>query len=100
VAAIERLGLAAGLAVAPLLRAAIAWRRGDGAGARALLARADDALSGEGLLAYAAAARRHRGALAGDAALVAEGDGLLAAQGARHPARFAAMLAPGFARFS
>jgi eukaryotic-like serine/threonine-protein kinase len=80
-----------------LAEAGLASARGD-AQAGAAWARAEEALSAAECEHLAAAAKWRRGALTGGAAgsaLVAEAEGWLADQGARDPARFAAMLAPG-----
>ena len=80
-----------------LAEAGLASARGD-AGAAAAWARAEEALSAAACDHLAAAAKRRRGALVGGeegAKLVAEADAWLAGQGAKDPARLAAMLAPG-----
>jgi hypothetical protein len=58
---------------------------------------AEAAFAAVGATHRAMAAQRRRGALLGDegAALVIEADAWFAAEGARDPARLAAMLAPG-----
>jgi hypothetical protein len=81
--------------LAPLARASLLAARGDREGALAALAQAEERLEAVGCRHYLAAAKRRRGELRGDAALVAEADAFFREQGAKDPARMAAMLAPG-----
>jgi hypothetical protein len=78
-------------------RAGIHGARGEAREAVAQYAVAEAAFAAVGATHRAMAAQRRRGALLGDegAALVIEADAWFAAQGARDPARLAAMLAPG-----
>jgi len=99
-AALLRERTAWGDAPARLLQAGLAAARGDDTTARSRL---DAAIAGFQALdmgLYVAAARRRRGELIGGdpgAAVVAEADAWMQAQGIRRPAAIARALAPGFA---
>ena len=85
---------------AELIRAGIAAQRGEKASATLALGRAESGFSMADMHLYAASARRRRGELAGgeDGLRLAESaDQRMRAEGIEHPARWAAMLAPGFA---
>jgi eukaryotic-like serine/threonine-protein kinase len=85
---------------APLLRAGIDSVRGDDDGARRQLAVAAEGFDRADMRLYAAAARRHLGALTGGSkglALVVQADGVMRSQGVPRPDRLAAVMAPGFA---
>jgi hypothetical protein len=94
---LEREGVAWSTALAGLVRAGLLARRGDGAGAATVLDEAAQALDAVPMLLHAAAARRQRGRLLGDAgrSVIAATDAWLVGQGVTNPARMAAMLAPG-----
>jgi eukaryotic-like serine/threonine-protein kinase len=80
-----------------LAEAGLTSARGD-ADPIAAWARAEQALLAADCKHYAAAAKRRRGVLTGGdegAALVAEAEAWLAAEGGRDPVRLAAMMAPG-----
>jgi hypothetical protein len=82
------------LAAASLLRAGIAWRKGQIARAVAGLASAARDYASAEMAVHAAAARRARGVLLGGPegrALVTEADAVLSAEGVRDGARWAAM---------
>jgi eukaryotic-like serine/threonine-protein kinase len=79
-----------------LIRAAAMNLEGRKAEVGELVAEAEALLDSSQTRLYAAAARRVRGLLAGDAEMVADADRFFAAQGVRNPARMAKMLAPGF----
>jgi len=84
---------------AELIRAGISAQRGDKAGATLALARAESGFSMADMHLYAASARRRRGELVGGGdgpLLVASADQRMRTEGIEHPARWAAMLAPGF----
>ncbi len=84
---------------AELIRAGISAQRGDKAGATLALARAETGFSMADMHLYAASARRRRGELLGGGdgpLLVASADQRMRTEGIEHPARWAAMLAPGF----
>lgn len=77
------------------LRAALAHASGDGGRAESLLAAAGEAFRESGIRGYAAAARRHRGLIAGGSAgarLVEEAGLELRREGVVNPARAAQML--------
>jgi eukaryotic-like serine/threonine-protein kinase len=81
-----------------LVRAALARRAGDDDGATSILREAIAACEGAEIVAHAAAARRQLGELVGGdagAALIAEADAWMAAEGIRDPARFSRVLVPG-----
>ena len=79
-----------------LIRAAIAHQTGRSAEAVRLLDRSEQAFSRAEMALYAAAARRRRGELLGDAGLVTAADAEMAARGVVDPGRFAGLYAPGF----
>jgi hypothetical protein len=86
-------------ALALLIRSAVASCRDDEARAVALLERAHAGFEAVEMRLYSAAAERALGrVLGGDRgrALIAGADAWMMGQGIRNPARFAAMLAPGF----
>jgi len=85
--------------LAALLEAGIAALGGDAAGALAQAGAAARGFAGADMPLYAAAARRRQGALLGGsagAALCAQADATMAAQGIVDPPRMTAVLAPGF----
>jgi hypothetical protein len=87
-----------GQALGKLALAGVAAGRRQDAEAQSRFQEADARLTEVGCLHYAAAAQRRLGELRGGpegAALMAEADAYLRAQGARNPARIMAMLAPG-----
>ena len=84
----------------PLVRAGVAARRGDAAGAAELLAAAATGLDAADMRLHAAAARRALGELVGGERgrkLVEDADALMRAQSVKQPERLARVLAPGFA---
>jgi tRNA A-37 threonylcarbamoyl transferase component Bud32/tetratricopeptide (TPR) repeat protein len=86
--------------LAGLVLAAVERLEGNDAGSLTLLARVGSDFASVGMAAHEVVVRRMRGAvLGGDEgrALVASADEWLASQMVRAPARFAAMIAPGFA---
>src|SRR5262249_16388080 len=84
-----------GGALATLLRASHVHITGR-PGASGLLERAETAFEKVHMPIYAAAARRQRGVLLGDARLVASADDFLASKGIIDPGRIARLFAPGF----
>jgi tetratricopeptide (TPR) repeat protein len=78
-----------------LVRAAIDAATGQRESALAALDRAIGLAHGEGMRLVGEAARRRRGELAGEPALVAEADEALIGLGVRNPARMVALIAPG-----
>ncbi|MBK9035612.1 MAG: AAA family ATPase [Myxococcales bacterium] len=96
---IDRERMAWSQPLAGLLRAGVAAVRGEVEPALALLADATAQLDANEMALYAAAARRRAGQLRGGdegAALVAQAEAWMTAQGVKHPARMSALLAPGF----
>ena len=92
-------GAPASRALARLIDAGLAARSGDHAAAEAALAAALAELDRLDMAAHAAAAQRALGQVRGGAAgraLIAGADTFFRAQGAADPARFAAMMVPGF----
>jgi len=82
-----------------LIEAALLSQRGDKVGAIDRLAKAEAALDSQGMVLYAAAARRRHAELSageGAAAVVAAVDEWLRGRGVRDPVKFSRMLAPGF----
>jgi hypothetical protein len=87
--------------MASLLLGAISYARGDDDAARKRLASAVPTFEELDMRAFAAASKRILGRLQGGdegAKLVAEADAFMASEGIVNPARFAAMLTPGFKR--
>jgi hypothetical protein len=87
-------------ALARVLRAGVAWGRGDAARAGVLLSEATGQLDAVHMPFFAWAARRCLGRLRGDEggrALVKQADDWMAAQQIRNPARMVAMHLPSFA---
>ncbi len=87
------------LAFVPVIRAAIAWQKGDDKTATALLRDAIDAFNVIEYKLYAAAARRQLGRIIGGdegKALVQQADRTMGEEDVVNPERIAAMLAPGF----
>jgi hypothetical protein len=82
-------------ALASMLRAGIAATRGDVENAARLAETAEQEFTATDMATFAAVARRRRGELLGDAALVAAADGWMTQQTIGRPERFAALLAPG-----
>ena len=85
---------------APLIRAAIAVRRGDTAAAVTLLRGAAVAFEAADMRLYGAATRRRIGELVGGeegSRLVADADEFMTGQRIVRPERIVAVLAPGFA---
>jgi tRNA A-37 threonylcarbamoyl transferase component Bud32 len=96
---IERRRAGWALSLARLIRAGIASLGGKKAEALALLSAAEDGFTAAEMAGHAAAARRRRGELLGGdsgRALVEAADAWMQGQGVKDPARFAALLAPGF----
>jgi hypothetical protein len=88
-------------ALADAVHAGVAAVRGRFEEASVLLEHAEIGFAGAGMAMYAAAARRCRGELAGDAAgreLIDAADRLIVAQGVVDPASMAAMLIPVFVK--
>jgi hypothetical protein len=86
-------------ALSQLIRAGVATCRGDLGGARALLQAAVSGFEALDMRLWAAAARRRLGQLLGGSQgkeLVDQADESMSQQQVRNPARWAAMLAPGF----
>jgi ATP/maltotriose-dependent transcriptional regulator MalT len=93
----ERAGFPDALAL--LVRAAVARRRGDAPGAVRMVSDAEQRLRANDTLLFANVALRRRGELVGGADgsdLVASADAWLAKKGIRRPDRATEMLAPGF----
>jgi hypothetical protein len=80
---------------AAILKAGAASAEGDRAAAAAALRAAIDLAVAAEMMGYANAVRYQLGSLLGDAALVAQAEDAMKAQGIRVPARFAATLVPG-----
>jgi hypothetical protein len=95
IAAIEEHGATWGNALALALRASLSSLGDDPEATVALLQRAEDALRDAGMQMCATAARRRRGELSGDEALVRAADERMTSRGAVRPDRIAAMLMPG-----
>ena len=88
-------------AAARLVRASLAWNRGDDAGAGDLLTDAAGRFDAISMPVCAAAARRRLGVLVGGdrgATLVGEADAWMRSQEIRQPARMTEVYAPGFNR--
>ncbi len=92
---IER-GPAWSTALGLLLRAAVAVIRGERARGSALLAEAELMAREHDMEGFAHAAAWRRGQLCADAAMMASAGAWMQQQGIANPARFAALLAPGF----
>jgi hypothetical protein len=98
-AAIVRTGAAWAYPLAELVLASAANLEGDGASAAEILVRSASGFAVVGMGLHEVVARRARGLVVGGGegrALVEAADGWLAEQGVKVPARFAAMIAPGF----
>ena len=88
-------------AAARLIRASLAWNRGNDAGAGDLLTDAAGRFDALSMPVWAAAARRRLGVLVGGdrgATLVGEADAWMRGQEIRQPARMTEVYAPGFNR--
>ncbi len=95
---LERERVAWADALAGLVRACVAWARGDAGKAAGLLRNAAADLDAAEMRLHAAAARRHLGPVVGGdegRAAVTQADEWMRGQGIRDPARLAAVLAPG-----
>ena len=95
-ALLRRDGAPASCAMAALLEAGVAARTGDRTGAEVLLIATAADLDRLSMTAYAAAARRALAELYGERSLAATADAFFRGQGVADPARFAAMMVPGF----
>jgi hypothetical protein len=101
-AAAERIGrerLRYARAFAEMIWARLAWSKGKRAAAIAHLTEAASCLDAAGMALHADSTRRCLGFVMGGErgrALIDHADAALARQGVQHPARFAAMMAPGF----
>jgi hypothetical protein len=82
--------------MAALLEAGLAARTGERTAAEVLLIATAAELDRLSMAAYAAAARRALAELYGERSLAASADAFFRGQGAADPARFAAMMVPGF----
>ncbi|MDX6384686.1 MAG: eukaryotic-like serine/threonine-protein kinase, partial [Blastocatellia bacterium] len=82
-----------------IIQAGLARRRGDDAGAAALLSQAISGLEASDMALYAAAARRKLGEIMGGdqgAELIIQADAWMSKQQIRNPAAVANLMAPGF----
>ncbi len=93
---LEREGVGYAAAWGRLLQAGVAFQSGDGAGATAGLGQAERLCEEHDLRLAAAAARRRRGELLREPALVASADEWMRGEEIRAPGRLTEVLVPGF----